>query len=120
MAREIKFRGKRIDNGEWVYGFYWFVRNRNDTKRRIFIKTYEVIPETIGKYIGMKDKSGREIFEGDKISVENDCEHTCVIDWDEVELRWMLVGENFVLDLGANFCSEELEVIGNIHEEEER
>ena len=66
--REIKFRGQRLHNEEWVYGYYnkaLTPAKYGDilTQHRINltgIENYFVIPETVGQYTGLKDKKGVE------------------------------------------------------------
>jgi uncharacterized phage protein (TIGR01671 family) len=154
-----EFRGKRKDNGEWVYGAlvvwkkmcYIAYPDPGMSDDEIYtcgLRHAPVIPETVGQYTGIKDKHGNEIYEGDivmypdtysefidvgvgvDLKVSESKEHS----WGEVMMKDACFGLNCpktgeILQGGFNSFSyivndygldyNELEVIGNIHENPE-
>ena len=121
--REILFRGKRVDNGEWIEGSYlkanyhwhnhgihedWIATNtiQNGGWCNVRIK-YAVVPETAGQFTGLTDKNGKKIFEGDILKIE----------YDDVEVveyfhnRFVPFAPPFAFD---GWCENEIEIIGNV------
>jgi uncharacterized phage protein (TIGR01671 family) len=132
--RIIKFRGKRKDNGKWVYGSIVYKRGRNFSyinakayifwcKNNGFFKA-EVIPETVGQFTGLIGICGTSIIDGDIVKIsKGDCESEptiFIIKWDK-EIAGFGVN---VINNGryvADLENAELggEVIGNIHDNPE-
>ncbi len=125
--RDISFRGKRVDNGEWVYGGYYkdyCYGNTLGEKTYItvwntfglgFIENVQVVPETVGQYTGLKDKNGKRVFEGDKIKLT---QGIGTVEWSKTQSRfmiWLPKSNKF-----ASFLAGiEYEIIGNIHDNKE-
>lgn len=130
--REILFRGKRVDNGEWIKGYYVFQKKRRGTFGQTVSEAdfdhgcivamsgemHEVVPDTVGQYTGLKDKNGTRIFEGDILRFPYPSNQNIY------SVMWS--GGSFVrkdpdgyyLSLNALNC-DEYEVIGNIHDNPE-
>ena len=124
--REVIFRGKRADNGEWIegslLGIDWCDKPSTysiapNTPVSVF---YSVIPETVGQYTGLTDKNGVRIFEGDIVRTKYG--RICKVVWFAPQLCWDLYpleSKSKAPDTYDLFKSENLEVIGNIYDNPE-
>ena len=133
--RKILFRGKRIDSGEWVYGYYVPVCfGRFPCKPAIVPESdgawepMEVKKETVGQYTGLTDKNGTKVFEGDILKIvhkyqspfDDDTKEYTDIDTDVVhfddEGLCFSYGKSPFLCVVDNVTAE-YEVIGNIYDD---
>ena len=140
--REILFRGKRLDNSEWVYGSFCmdaleqfnglcgvdgFIRLYDKTKGKM--QMHEVDRETVGQYTGLTDKNGKRIFEGDIVRILGNQTNE---DWKRVDYTALIAfidGGFCALDgtiedhgfrrYGLQRMDFSLEIIGNIYDNPE-
>ena len=120
--REILFRGKA--GAKWIYGDLWHLKDGRVTIRKdgeIF--PYEVIPETVGQYTGLKDKNGKLIFEGDVVYCKSRLDNANMVVIFECGQFRIVLAENYrSYQTNSGFydinCFDK-EVIGNIHDNPE-
>ncbi len=127
--REILFRGKHIHilpqneqlDGMWVYGYLSDENYINTIEENEYGGKYTseslVDSETICQYIGLIDKNGRKIFEGDIIK----CGGNLVVTWNDKFAGWCLTKEGWLYNhfFGEACESKDCEVIGNIFDNPE-
>ena len=133
--RDILFRGKRVDNGEWVEGYFGKSLDTFIIQDYGLVAGYfeliKVYPETVGQYTGLTDKNGRKIFEGDIVQADDGhyrgvhgvghygtYDDTCI----GYHIRWIDDGENrwsewWRQDIG--YWNNKVTIIGNIHDNPE-
>ena len=114
-TREIKFRGKRLDNGQWAYGDLGHRQKVTEHGGLVRITTvggYDVISDTVGQFVGLYDAQGKEIYEGDMLM----CDYKFVeVIYDAPEFCYK---DN---DFGYKFLNypENFKVVGTIHDNPE-
>lgn len=120
------YRGKRIDNGEWVEGNLLYDREQNEAfiaesfeDRAANIR--EVDPDTVGECTGLRDKNGKLIFEGDIVRCDE--LFTAVVKWDSSHARFVLaIIYEAEIDDYVNLTrgkADKLAVTGAIHDDPE-
>lgn len=122
--REILFRGKRKDNGEWVEGYYLNQRESLTDKKACYIAAnngygfnyISVIPETVGQYTGLTDKNGRKIFEGDIINYKG---ALAKVIYSTENAGFYALFSSWDTDLRALSAGKYVSVIGNIYDNPE-
>lgn len=134
---EILFRGKTLDDPEWVYGYYV----RQYEAHMIYFKEIDengfihrhIYPETIGQYTGLRDRNGRKIFEGDILKLTDETNNAeCIVRVEfgnpNGEYNWgfqfvRISGDEMSTDVLLWIDSEDTgaftEVIGNIYDDPE-
>ena len=138
MEREIKFRGKRIDNDEWVYGCLQIygdgsyvitteaeriasqcIKGRDGVKRQFYnsyATTHEVDPETVGQFTGRK-AGEEELYRGDIVRITAACgeEYIGEVVWDDNRSQWAVDIGHDLWSFGNIFvdCQHQVEKVGN-------
>ena len=119
MNREILFKAKRIDNGEWVEGGYF---SEPYTEKKFIIcwnsfglgfnEFIEVDPDTLCQFTGLTDKNGKRIWENDILELpDEDGYFTC--EWEEDAARFVMTGDGLTVDFDNYWCYQ-TEEAGNI------
>lgn len=136
--REILFRGKRLDTGQWVYGYIRHYENNQHTTEKWTLYEpalsleHEIDPNTVGQYTGVVDRLGKQVFEDDIIGyTDTDTGKTKIFG----VVKWYHEGNFYInTDTYCNYTSDndcanigymmnrattKLSVIGNIHDNPE-
>lgn len=127
--REILFKAKRLDNGEWVEGYCWtnlfnnhFIRIAQNKTGRFTIGDYEIDPNTLCQFTGLTDEESNKIWENDIVDVSKcwwDAAGPAGYDSPIVLVEWNKYNcgfdsfANYDCDCGVYYNPEEAKVIGN-------
>lgn len=127
--REILFRGKRDDTGEWIEGDLrqdkdlgtsyisgWsYYADCAGLEREPF--EHEVIPESVGQYTGLTDIDGVKIYEGDIVDILTENEEVGAVTYDDG--GFVITADGFTVSFLDNINGTDVRVIGNIYDNPE-
>lgn len=135
MSREILFKAKRADKGEWVTGYYFKAGEKSmilsffTNETGLYYEMYEIDSKTVCQYTGLTDKNGKKIWENDIVKFP-DCEMStesgygdCFINAGKVaydtESMSYFFTDRITVDMSDIIIKEEVEVLGNIFDNPE-
>lgn len=113
--REIKFRARAKDGGEWMYGNLLFTNTKGKSKVKIYDRNglaTEVDVETIGQYTGLRDEKGAPLYEGDIVHGSS----YYLVTYNKKEACFKLThkGKDYAC---TEFSVKMKSIAGNMHEE---
>lgn len=123
MTREILFRGKRLDNGEWIKGYYasigeyhYILTGRLELVPYLGFEHFLVNLETVGQFTGLTDCNGVKIFDGDIVNYNGEPGY---VGFDKENAEFLIFFSKWTAGFDSIYCDRYAEVIGNIYDNPE-